>query len=271
MRKTRGVFLIVCLMGFVISLYPGNKTNPIHPKLDCHKMALDFVKALENRDFRSFIQLTSVESEYSEEHEANFRKELDSPEAKEKLPLMLEMIRLFPEIGEVPEWVTGVTLTYGYIQGDNLIEVEGEFILTGETWIIETLEPREWEKLDEEEKKKFAGKISPVPPDGQKIFDAGLNELMAELISAIKEKSWDGAKKTGVHPDGCGLHPDDPPEEREKALGRLTQIPSIGAIPAPATRLCLSLEGTLDDKDAEAEIEFHWPDNKLEILHLSFK
>jgi len=45
----------------------------------------------------------------------------------------------------------------------------------------------------------------------------------------------------------------------------LEQIPSIGAVPAPARRVFLQIMGRLEDKEVGARIVFHWPDNKLTI------
>ena len=269
MKKKTGVFVTVLLVILASFLQPILLEGQSRPKLDCQKMVLEYVKALENIDIRTLARLTG--QPYSEELESEAKKELGSPEAKEQIAPLLEMLRLFPKIGEIPDWVTELALEYEYIEGDALIEVHGEFVFTEDIWIVEDLEPRGGKTLDGEEKKNYATKLSQAPPEGQNALDAGLNELVAKLISAIKQKSWDHAKETGIHPSECGLHPSDPPEVREKALERLSQLPSIGAIPAPATRVQLILKGTIDSEEAEIEIEFHWPDNKLEILYVDFK
>lgn len=269
MRKRIGHFFLVFSLSIVFSLHSVSFERQSHPKLDCQEMALAYVRAFETLDYRALADLLG--KEYSQKDESEFKKQLDDPEAKEQLALYLEMIRLFPKVGEIPDWVTEVALEYKYIEGNELIEMHGEFVFTGENWIIQELEPRGGENLDDEKKEKYASELSSAPPEGKKSIDAGLNELVAKLISAIRQKSWDDAEETGVHPDSCGLHPSDPPEEREKALKRLSQLPSIGAIPAPATRLQLILKGTIDSEEAEVEIEFQWPDNKLEILYVDFK
>jgi len=269
MKKKIGVFITVLSVILASLIHPILLEGQSRPELDCQKMVLEYVKAIENFDYRTLARLTG--QQYSEELESEAKKELESPEAKEQFAPLLEMLRLFPKIGEIPDWVTNVEIEYEYIENHNLIEMEAKFAFTEDTWIIEDLEPRGDNTLDEEEKKKYATKLSPAPPVGQKTVDAGLNELVAKLISAIKQKSWDDAEETGVHPDSCGLHPSDPPEERKKALERLSQLPSIGVIPAPATRVQLILKGTIDSEEAEVEIEFHWPDDKLEILYVDFK
>ena len=269
MRNKISIFSVVGLMAIALSVYPLSSEGQSRPKLDCQKMVLECVKAYENFDIRTLARLTG--QKYSEESDSEAKNELESPEAKEQLAPLLEMLRLFPKIGDIPDWATEVEVEYEYLKSDILNEMKGKFVFTEDNWIIEDLEPRGGESLDEEEKKKYATKLSPTPPVGQKTIDAGLKELVAKLVSAVKEKSWDHAKETGIHPSECGLHPSDPPELREKALERLSQLPSIGAIPAPATRVQLILKGTINSKEAEVEIEFHWPDNKLEILYVDFK
>jgi len=260
---------MVGLMVTTLSVHPWSSEGQSCPKLDCQKIVLEYVKALENLDIRTIARLTG--QQYSEELESEAKKELESPEAKEQLAPLLELLRLFPKIGEVPDWVTKIALEYEYIEGDDLIEMHGEFVFTDDNWTIQDLEPRGGESLDEKKKKEYASEISLSPPEGQKTINAGLNELVAKLISAIKQKSWDDAEETGAHPDDCGLHPSDPPEERERALKLLSQFPSIGPIPAPAKTLSLDLKGTIDGKEAEVGIGFCWPDNNLEIRYVYFK
>jgi hypothetical protein len=269
MRNKIGIFSAVGLMTIVISLHPWPCKGQSHPKLDCQKMASAYVKAFETVDYRALTQLRGME--YSQQDESEFKKQFENPEIKEQFNHFIETIKLFPKIGEVPDWVTEVVLEYEYIEGDDLIEMHGEFVFTGENWIIQDLEPRGGENLDEEKKKEYAAEISPSPLEGQRTLDMGLNELIAKLKSAVKEKSWDGVKETGAHPSDCGLHPSDPPGQSERALKLLSKFPSIGPIPAPAKSLSLRLKGTLDSKEAEAEVGFHWPDNRLEILYVNFK
>ncbi|MDH4220928.1 MAG: hypothetical protein OEY18_02475 [Candidatus Aminicenantes bacterium] len=268
MKKKIGVFITVLSVILASLIHPILLEGQSRPKLDCQKMVLAYVKAFETLDYRTLANLMG--KEYSQKDESEFKKQLDNPEAKEQLAPYLEMIRLFPKIGEIPDWVTEVALEYEYIEGDYLIEMHGEFVFTGDNWIIQDLEPRGGESLDEEKKKEYASEISPASSEGKKTLDTGLNELITKLISAVKEESWDGVKETGAHPADCGLHPSAPPEEREKVLKLLSQFPSIGPIPAPAKTLSLGLKGIVDNKEAEVEIEFHWPDNKLEILYVDF-
>ena len=257
MRKKTGIFLMGCALILAFSFHSISDEKHSPPKLDCQEMALAYVKAFENLDYRSLAQLMGME--YSEEEESQFKQQFENPEMKAQLDSILEIMRLFPKIGEIPDWVTEVSLEYEYVEGNNLIEMHGEFVLSGDGWIIQDLEPRGGENLDE-----------PAPSEGNKTFDAGLNELIAKLFSSVEEKSWDGVEETGAHPDDCGLHPSDPPEERERALKLLSQFPSIGPIPAPAKMFSLGLKGTLDSNEAGIEIVFRWVDNKLEIANVSF-
>lgn len=269
MRNKIGMFSAVGLMTTVIALHPLLCEGQSPPKLDCQKMVLDYVKAFENLDYRTIFRLKG--EPYSKEAESEAKKELGSLEAKKLLAPLLEMIRLFPKIGEIPDWVTEVKVEYQYVEGSDLIEMHGEFVFRADNWIIQDLEPRGGETLDEEKKAQVAGELSPAPPAGQKTLDAGFSELITMLIFAVQQKSWDGVMETGAHPGDCGLHPSDPPEKREKALKLLSQFPSIGPIPAPAKSVRLGLKGPLDSKEAEVEIGFHWPNNKLKIAFVNFK
>ena len=158
-----------------------------------------------------------------------------------------------------------------YFEEDELIELEAKFVLGDGIWIIEDSEANEREIQDEERKRRLKSNMSPAPPEGQKTLDAGFDELVWKLIAEVKKKSWDGAKQTGVHPSDCGLHTSDPPEIREKVLRLLPQFPSIGTIPAPATRVNLDITGILEDKETQVEVGFHWPDKKLKILYVTVK
>lgn len=252
------------VMAAVISLsaWPGEGQS--RPKLDCQKMAFDYARALENVDYRTIVRLRG--QPYSKEEEAEAKKQFNNPEVKEMLASIIGMIRLFPKIGDIPDWVTEVDAEYQYIQGDDLIEMHGEFVFRDDNWVIDDVEPRGGETLTEETKAQYAGEISPAPPEGQKTIDAGFNELIAKLIAAVQQKSSKGLEEIGLHPDDCGLGSSDPPEERERFLQLLSQFPSIGPIPAPAKTFCLALKGVLDGKETGIEIGFRWPNNNLKFF-----
>jgi len=263
------VLLAAGVMATAIRLYPLPAEAQSRPKLDCQNMALEYAKAFESFNYRAIIRLTG--QPYSKEEETKYLELQKSPETKEIFATIIEMIRLFPKIGEIPDWVTEVKAEYEYIRGNDLIEMHGEYVFKEGNWIIQDLEPRGGENLDEERKAQLAGELSPAPPEGQKAIDAAFSEPLAKLISAVEQKSWDGVMETGVHPGDCGLHPEDPPQEREKALKLLAQFPSIGPIPAPAKSFRLGLKGTLDGEETEADIGFNWPGNKLKLSFVSFK
>jgi hypothetical protein len=257
------------VMATVIWLRPLSGEGQSHPKLDCQKMALDYAKALENVDYKAIVRLRG--QPYSEKQESEAKQQLTNPEVKKLFASIIEMIRLFPKIGEIPDWVTEVKTEYQYIQGNDVIEMHGEFVLREDNWIIQDLEPRGGETLNEETKAQYAGELSPAPPEGQKAVDAGINELVVKLIAAVQQKSWNEVMATGAHPGDCGLDSSDPPGERERALKLLSQFPSVGPIPAPAKSFRLALKGTLDSRDSEAEVGFQWPGNQLKIAFVNFK
>jgi hypothetical protein len=269
MRNKIGMLLAAGLMAPVIWLHSLPGEGQSRPKLDCQKMALDYAKAIENLDYRTIVRLRG--EPYSKEAESEAKEQAKSPEFKKLIAPLIEALSLFPKVGEIPDWVTEVKAEYEYIKGNDLIEMHGEFVFRDGNWVIQDLEPRGGESLDEEKKAQYAGELSPAPPEGQKTIDAGLNEPIAKLISAVQQKSWDGVKETGVHPGDCGLHPSDPPAKRESVLKLLSQFPSIGPIPAPAKSLRLGLAGTLNGKEAEVDIGFQWPNNQLKIAFVNFK
>jgi len=275
MRNKFVEFLVVLLGGAVMlavavfSLPAVLGEGQERPKLDCQKMALDYAQALESLDVRTLFLLKGVP--YSREAEAAAKKELGSPEARKLLAPIIGMIRLFPKINAFPDWVTEVNVEYKYIEGNELIEMQGDFVLSGDRWLIQELEPRESETLDEAKRAEYARELSPAPPEGQKTLEARFDFLVAVLNSAVQQKSWNAVKATGALPGDCGLHSSDPPAKREKILKMLSQFPSIGAIPAPAKSFRLALKGTLDGQDSLAEIGFHWPGNQLRIEFVQFK
>jgi hypothetical protein len=122
----------VLLAAVVFSLPAVLGEGQERPKLDCQKMALDYAQALESLDVRTLFFLKGVP--YSREAEAAAKKELGSPEAKKLLAPIIGMIRLFPKIDALPDWVTEVNVEYQYIEGNELIEMQGDFVLSGDRW-----------------------------------------------------------------------------------------------------------------------------------------
>ena len=272
MRNTIGLLLVPLMIGLIaatISLPASPGEGQSRPKLDCQKMALDYAKALESFDYQTAVRLKG--QPYSKEEESEMKKLQKDPEAKKIFAALVEIIRLFPKIGEIPDWVTEVKTEYQHIQGNDLIEMHGDFVFKENNWIIQELEPRGGETLTEETKAQYAGDLSPAPPEGQKIIDAGFGALITKLIAAVQQKSSNGVSETGAFPGDVGLNSSDPPAKREKVLKMLSQFPSIGPIPAPAKSFRLGLTGSLSGKDSEAEIGFQWPKNQLKIAFVNFK
>jgi hypothetical protein len=257
------------IMATILWLYPSAGEGQSRPKLDCQGLALDYAKALENVDYKAIVRLRG--QPYSEKQESEAKQQLANPEVKKLFASIIEMIRLFPKIGEIPDWVTEVKTEYQYVQNNDVIEMHGEFVLREADWIIQDLEPRGGETLTEETKAQYAAELSPSPLEGEKSIDAGFGALIAKLIAAVQQKSWNGVMETGAHPGDCGLDSSDPPEEREKVLKFLSQLPSVGPIPAPARSFRLGLKGTLDARETEIEIGFKWLNNDLKLSFVRFQ
>ena len=269
MRLKIGIFPAVAILFAAISVPARPGEGQARPKLDCQKMALDYAQAYESIDLQAIARLRGKPFSKEEESEAN--EQLSNPEVKKILASVIEMIRSFPKLGEIPDWATQVSVEYQYIRGNDLIEMHGDFAFRDGNWIVDQVEPRGGETLDEAKKAQYAAEISPAPLEGQKTLDAGFNELIAKLISAVQEKNSNGLVELGLYFDDCGLGSNDPPEERKQVLKLLPQFPSIGPIPAPAKSFRLDLIGTLDGKETEMEIEFKWLKNNLKLSFVKIK
>ena len=77
MIKKIGIFMMVYSMSFAFSSLLISLETQSHPKLDCQKMALAYVKAFEDLDYRSLVQLRGME--YTEEDDAQFKKQFENP------------------------------------------------------------------------------------------------------------------------------------------------------------------------------------------------
>jgi hypothetical protein len=263
-------------LSFAVALPGGEQARP---KLDCRKLALEYATAFENLDFKTVARLEG--RPWSEEDESRAKAELKEilslPDGKAKLAWAMEgehgitLLRLFPAIAGIPDWATEVVVDYDYIRGNELVRMHGSFEVKEGQWIVVSLRPEEREALDEAKRATFASESSPAPPPGQEALDVGpdIAALIATLTSAVQKKDWDAAEATGAHPDSCGLHPQDPPEEREVALKRLAEFPSIGPIPAPARSFRLRLAGA-PDREVIA-VDFHWPGKALRLSSVGFR
>jgi len=231
MRNKFVEFLVVLLGGAVMlaavvfSLPAVLGEGQERPKLDCQKMALDYAQALESLDVRTLFFLKGVP--YSREAEAAAKKELGSPEAKKLLAPIIGMIRLFPKIDALPDWVTEVNVEYQYIEGNELIEMQGTLSSAGIAGVIQDLEPRGGETLDEAKRAEYADELSPAPPEGQKTLEPRFDILVAVLNSAVQQKNRTAVSATDALPGDCGLHSSDPPTKWGKIIKMLSQLPSM--------------------------------------------
>jgi len=260
MRKMAFACLVIFFVTIVYPILAEQNQKQSPPKLNCQKMVFEYINALENKDYQTFCQLTG--KEYSKEDESDFKTQLDALEAEGKLAPFFAQVRLFPEIGELPDWVTEVDINCYYIEGNKEIALEADFTFNEGVWIISPPEPF---KEKEIEKEDIVDSISQSPPEGQKTLDLGLNELKKNFILALKKKDWDAVDQY-IH------YFTTLPEEKENHFIKLSeqielleQIPSIGAVPAPARRVFLQIMGILEGKSIGARIVFHWDENKLII------
>lgn len=223
------------------------------PKLECRKMALQMAKALEERDIRTLVELSDEEA-LSEEAE-QFKQQLDVMDEQGILAPMLERMRNFPEIGDIPDWVTHVTIEYRYVDGEQQIEFESEFILKDSAWKVNEFVPDVRGDF-ESEKEWILENSLPAPPEGQKTIDAGFNEVINRVVTAIKEENDETLSEL------TPLRIHEIQGEKEKYIQLLSQFPTIGPIPSPLLEFDMTLEG----EDTEITVKFECPEKKLKIV-----
>ena len=245
--------LFVFFMVFTVSSIAaaGQKA----PKLECKKIALKMAKAFEERDVKTLSELSGEEA--SDEEIEQFKQQLDAMDEQGMLAPMLERMRNFPEIGEIPGWADHVTIEYKYVDGDRQIEFESEFILKDDSWQLNQFAPDDRGDF-EGEKEWILENSLPAPPDDRKIIDAGFNEAIRRVITAIKEE--DDETLSDLTP----LHISEIKGEKEKYIKLLSQFPKIGPIPAPLMEFDIKLES----EDTELTVKFECPENKLKIVEL---
>jgi hypothetical protein len=254
---------VICvLFGFftVMAVYNIAVAGQKPPKLECRKIALKMVKALEERDFRTLQELTLQEltaQELTDEAVEQAKQEFDTMEEQGILAPILESLRNFPEIGEIPDWVTHVTIEYRHVVGDRQIELESEFVLKDGAWKAGDFDRKDRGDF-ENEKEWILENSLPAPPDNRNIIDAGFNEVIGRVITAIKEE--DDETLSELTP----LHASEIQAEKEKYIQLLSQFPTIGPIPAPLLEFDMKLEG----EDTEITVDFECPENKLKIVKL---
>lgn len=259
----RKMTLIFIMMGVMIFTVPPNAkvySDPPKPKLDCNKMVSELIKAIEDRDFKKICLLRG--KEYTEKKENWFNEEVDDLyEEWGGQASFIEKLHLFPEIGELPEWVTWANFLFMYIEGNKRIELNAAFALKNDNWIIDQYYDLDLssDDLSENYKRRISeGKISPSPAEGEKTLDAGLNEIIQRLALDHVEKNWDSIIEYTQYNEYS--------ISRLKTKGQkfgelLSQFPSIGPIPAPAIEVEVDLKGTLEGKKIDITVDFEWEEN----------
>ena len=261
MRNKVLFFTLIFTILFTVNTLTQSATLNQKPKLDCNAMVSKAIKAFQEKDVITLCKLNGME--YNEQTEAEFKQQMKALEENGMFYFILEQLKLFPKIGEIPDWISDVLFEFNYLTGNSEIEFEVQFTFKDGTWLITQLAPDLREELQEERKATILGYSSPLPPEGQKTIDAGINEILNRLISDIKNKDWDSISK---YSNVNIIEIDDYPE---KFIDLLSQFPSIGPVPAPCIKIKINLEGTYQDEDVRIKTQFGWPDNKLFIQRLS--
>jgi len=263
MKKISLIFIIIWAMTFPFSSSEKSYSQPLKPKLDCNKMVSELIKAIEDRDIKKICPL--IGREYDEYEENSLNERIDV--LYTRWPSFVEELHLFPEIGELPEWITEVRFEFEYIEGNYRLELRPKFELEDDTWIMEAIDlDLHWHRLEWTDRRSMSrGEISFPPPEGKKTLDAGLNEIMKKFVSDFTQKNWDSIKQYApVFKDPKRM---SELEKMGKEFGELlSQFPSIGPIPAPAVRVIVELEGTAEGKDIDIEVEFEWEENNTLVI-----
>lgn len=227
------------------------------PKLECKKLALKVAKAYDERDIRALGELSGHDQEISDDEAEQLKQQLDAADELGELAPMLERMRNFPEIGDIPDWVTHVTIEYTYVDGERQIEFDSGFILNDGAWKVDQFAPDD--RGDFESDKDWILKNSlPAPPEGKKTIDAGFNEFIRKVVTAIKEED-DETLSELTH-----LRVQEIQGEKVKYIQLMSQFPTIGPIPSPLLEFDMKLEG----EDTAITVWFRCPENKLHIVKL---
>jgi hypothetical protein len=252
MKKAVCILFLVFLV-FAVSDIAVTGQKP--PKLECKKIALQMARAFEERDMKTLSKLSGQEA--SDEEIEQFKQQLDAMDEQGMLAPMLERMRNFPDIGDIPDWADHVTIEYRYVDGDRQIEFESEFILIDNYWQLNQFAPEDRGDF-ESEKEWILENSLPAPPGGQKSIDAGFNEVVSRVLTAIKEGD------EGTLFELTPLHISDIQGDKEKYTQLLSQFPTIGPIPAPLIEFDIKLES----EDSELTVKFECPENRLKIVEL---
>lgn len=262
MRKMILIFIMMGVMTFTFPLNVKSYSESSKPKLDCHKMVSKLIKAIEARDIKTICSLAG--SEYPENAE-HLNKRID--DLYTRWPSFVEELYLFPEIGELPEWLTFIRFGFVYIKDNYEIRLRPEFNLKDDAWIITDIDLGfNKSKLKWTARRSISrSEISPPPPEGKKTLDAGLNDIMKKLVSDFKEKNWDSIKQYAP------IFNDPKRMSELKTKGKkfgelLSQFPTIGPIPAPAMSVRVRMKGKLGGESVRVEVRFRWKENNTLII-----
>jgi hypothetical protein len=245
--------LFVFFMALVVSdvTVAGQKA----PKLECKKIALKMAKAFEERDVKTLSELSGQEA--SEEEIEQFKQQMNAMDEQGMLAPIIERMRNYPDIREIPDWADHVTIEYKYVDGDRQVEFESEFILKDGAWLVGQFAPDDRGDF-ESEKDWILENSLPAPSAGQKTIDAGFNEVINRVLTAIKEGD------DGTLSELTPLRVNEIQGDKETYIQLLSQFPKIGPVPAPLIEFDIKLES----EDSELTVKFECPENMLKIVEL---
>lgn len=263
MKKMTLIFIMIWALTFTFPSKAKSFSEPPKPKLDCNQMVSELIKAIEDRDYKKICIL--IGEECTEKNEKIFNNWVFELSYDESLVNYLDRLRLFPEIGELPEWITYAEFQIRYLEGNREIELELEFVLKNDTWIIDDYARLASRRTLDEDKIKFrSDKISPPPPEGERTLDAGLTEIVKKFVSDFKEKNWESIKQ--LSPIYASSYNWSKLKKKGEKFGELlSQFPSIGTIPAPAYTVDVRLDGRVEGSEVNISVDFKWVDQTLNI------
>lgn len=258
MKKLSLICIMAWIIIFVLPSYAETKDDQKRPRLDCNKMVLDMIKSIEDRDFELYCRLFG--REYSEERKIKFYKSFEKERAKEYFPFLLDNLRLFPKIEEIPEWTTCAKFYYEYVRGNMEIQTTALFVLKDDTWICIEFEPESY-PLDEGKKTRVSRYISSPPAQGERTLDVGLNDIINKFLSDLEEDNLASIKQYTPY-----SYSDLKKKKSRRFRELLSQFPSIGPIPAPAKKFGVLLRGTSESRRVIIDVEFIWVYNSLRLF-----
>ncbi len=177
---------------------------------------------------------------------------------------MIRCLRLFPEVGDVPDWADYVGLKIKYLDGKKEMKIELEVELKENKWVIDDFDVRDRGELSPEKLDKAPAKSSKSSAEGKTTIDAGLTELLKNFLGALKSGDWNTVRH--LCPDWEKKGDKELAEEVEKAQKEAggkyfelaSQVPSIGAIPAPALTLEFAMVGKFEWKETSVSVDIEF-------------